>query len=227
MNDFPWYGRMHALMGTSPVATRAAVAHSTTEIDTSILDRNTVCYLFSLILHSKTYVHTQAGQRARSLSWDPNLGLSRPPSASRSPASHAGSPALDNEDGDDDRSSSEAPPAPTPIPSASKKRKSLADSASEIAEHERTNRRKISENLAKEKTTRSVARERVKRAAHMDVEVARMEHDKNEANARRAHEIVLMDRQMAMEQFRAGNTVPRPSNADQNQMLDPGLWPNR
>lgn len=61
----------------------------------------------------------------------------------------------------------------------------------------------------------------------MDVEVARMEHDKNEANARRAHEIVLMDRQMAMEQFRAGNTVPRPSNADQNQMLDPGLWPNR
>lgn len=47
MVDFPWYERMHALMGTSPVATRAAVAHSTSSIDTSVLARPTVsssCY---------------------------------------------------------------------------------------------------------------------------------------------------------------------------------------
>lgn len=49
MVDFPWYEQMHALMGTSPVATCAAVAHSTSSIDTSVLSRTTVCSYCSIL----------------------------------------------------------------------------------------------------------------------------------------------------------------------------------
>lgn len=61
----------------------------------------------------------------------------------------------------------------------------------------------------------------------MDVEVARMAHDKYEADARRAHDLVMMDKQMEMERFKAGNTMAGPSNPTPNQMLDPGLWSHR
>lgn len=37
---FPWYKRMHALMGTSPIVDRSAVAHSRTAIDLSILTQD-------------------------------------------------------------------------------------------------------------------------------------------------------------------------------------------
>jgi hypothetical protein len=37
---FPWYKRMHALMGTSPIVDRSAIAHSRTAIDLGILARD-------------------------------------------------------------------------------------------------------------------------------------------------------------------------------------------
>lgn len=37
---FPWYKRLDALMGTSPVVNRSAVAHSQTRVDLSVLDRD-------------------------------------------------------------------------------------------------------------------------------------------------------------------------------------------
>ena len=44
-SKFPWYKQMHALMGTSPVIDRSAIAHSETPLDTSMLARNgAVCY---------------------------------------------------------------------------------------------------------------------------------------------------------------------------------------
>ena len=45
---FPWYQRMHLLMGTSPVVSKAAIANSRTPIDLSLLDRGAsgqVCLL--------------------------------------------------------------------------------------------------------------------------------------------------------------------------------------
>jgi hypothetical protein len=36
---FPWYMRMHALMGASPVVSKAAIAHSRTTLDLGLLDR--------------------------------------------------------------------------------------------------------------------------------------------------------------------------------------------
>jgi len=37
-SKFPWYQRMDALMGTSPVASRAAVSNSATTLDLSVLN---------------------------------------------------------------------------------------------------------------------------------------------------------------------------------------------
>ncbi|KAJ6609748.1 hypothetical protein B0H10DRAFT_2225653 [Mycena sp. CBHHK59/15] len=36
---FPWYKRMHALMGSSPVVDRSALSHSQTSVDLSVLDK--------------------------------------------------------------------------------------------------------------------------------------------------------------------------------------------
>ncbi|KAF8172623.1 hypothetical protein K438DRAFT_1981468 [Mycena galopus ATCC 62051] len=40
IKKFPWYKRMHALMGTSPIVNRSAVAHSGTRVDLGVLDRD-------------------------------------------------------------------------------------------------------------------------------------------------------------------------------------------
>jgi hypothetical protein len=37
--QFPWYMRLHSLMGTSPVVSKSALAHSRTLVDLSLLDR--------------------------------------------------------------------------------------------------------------------------------------------------------------------------------------------
>jgi hypothetical protein len=37
---FPWYLRMHQLMGTSPIVDRAAITHSQTPVDLSTLGRH-------------------------------------------------------------------------------------------------------------------------------------------------------------------------------------------
>jgi len=37
---FPWYKRMHRLMGHSPIVNRSALAHSGTPLNTDILDRD-------------------------------------------------------------------------------------------------------------------------------------------------------------------------------------------
>jgi hypothetical protein len=38
--SFPWYKRMDALMGTSPVVSKAALAHSASHVDLSVLSRD-------------------------------------------------------------------------------------------------------------------------------------------------------------------------------------------
>lgn len=222
LREFPWYEHMHALMGTSPVATHAAVAHSTTPIDTSILDRNKVHFYFPCYVHL-IIMFRQGGERARSASWDQDLDMIRSRSGSPiNPGSPFGSPTLDDDIGDAARHSSIEAPTPT----VSKKRKSLADTASNIAEQERVNRRKISDDLAREKTRRSTTREQIKHDAHVNVEIARMNHDKNEAEARRAHDLVMMDKQMELEHFRVSNSMVGPSSSTLHT-LNPGLWPNR
>jgi hypothetical protein len=37
---FPWYKHMDALMGTSPLVSKAALAHSASQVDLSVLSRD-------------------------------------------------------------------------------------------------------------------------------------------------------------------------------------------
>jgi len=46
---FPWYMRMHNLMGSSPIVSKAALAHSKSPIDLGLLDRGSGQVLFILL----------------------------------------------------------------------------------------------------------------------------------------------------------------------------------
>jgi hypothetical protein len=45
---FPWYMRMHSLMGSSPIVSKAALTHSKSPIDLGLLDRGGRQVLFVL-----------------------------------------------------------------------------------------------------------------------------------------------------------------------------------
>jgi hypothetical protein len=133
--------------------------------------------------------------------------------------SHMGSPNLDatdtddenddDDDKDDDKDDAEGgtlrtPAATSAVPPASsasrgQKRKSIADSIAEVSAHERNNRIKIAKINATAKTDRATQRETIKRQSNMDMELARMQHQREEAAAQRAHEAAMFDRQATLE----------------------------
>jgi hypothetical protein len=139
--------------------------------------------------------------------------------------SHHGSPHLDDEDEDEDGvgdgdgdDNDEAEDGggrllKTPTPASSTvslatrgtKRKSMADSIAEVSAHERVNRIKIANINAAAKNLRSDQRESRKRSAQMAVELARFQHQRDEAAAQRAHEAVMFDKQVALELARTGH----------------------
>jgi hypothetical protein len=134
-------------------------------------------------------------------------GSSRHTSRAPSPNADAGhSPAAENSDTDDSSSDIETPIPPTPEVRGGK-RKSMADSISEIATAERENRLEIASIQAKAKTERSIEKERIKRKMTMEMERAHLEHRHQEANAQRAHEAAMFDRQIALEAMKAGGPM--------------------
>jgi hypothetical protein len=67
------------------------------------------------------------------------------------------------------------------------------------SEHIRLTRIKLAEIHATEKT----AREKVKRQTFADVEVERLRFQREEGEKQRAHELMMMDRQIELERLRA------------------------
>ena len=129
--------------------------------------------------------------------------------------SRAGSPEADeDEDSEESGEDADGDPLRTPaatlaVPSATstprgQKRKSIADSIAEVSAHERENRIKIAKINATAKTERSSQRETIKRRTNMELELARMQHQRDEAAAQRAHEVAMFDRRAALEMARAG-----------------------
>jgi hypothetical protein len=116
------------------------------------------------------------------------------------------SPAAENSDTGDDSSDIEIPIPPTPEVCGGK-RKSMADSISEIATAERGNRLEIATIQAKAKTERSIKKERIKRKMNLEMERTRLEHHRQEANAQHAHEAAMFDRQLALEAMKAGGPM--------------------
>lgn len=115
----------------------------------------------------------------------------------------------DDEGDDDDNVDDEPPRTSATISSATstphgQKQKSMADSIMEVSARERENRIKIAKINATAKTERSNQRETIKRHTNMELELARMQHQRDETAAQRAHETAMFDRQAALEMARAG-----------------------
>jgi len=53
---FPWYKRLHALMGTSPIVDTSAIANSTTDIDLTVLQSANGASTKAKATKSKNYV---------------------------------------------------------------------------------------------------------------------------------------------------------------------------
>jgi hypothetical protein len=187
---FPWYLRMHDLMGTSPVVDRAAITHSQTPVDLSTLGRNSQSFAPS------------TGDDSISIDW---------------PSSRPSSPVpCDNEDDDKNSTALSSPPSSpskpqpltTPTPKAkveyptsiprTNKRKAIADRVQEIADMDRSQRMKIAEVKEREKTSRSQAKYQSKHA----LEMARMEFQRREAEYARQHQLQMLEKQVELERLK-------------------------
>jgi hypothetical protein len=133
--------------------------------------------------------------------------------------SRAGSPNIDgnddeDEDGEESGEDADGDPLRTPVATSAvlsatstprgQKRKSMADSITEVSAHERENHIKIARINATAKTERSSQWESIKRHTNMELELAQMQHQHDEAAAPRAHEAAMFDRQAALKLARAG-----------------------
>jgi hypothetical protein len=98
------------------------------------------------------------------------------------------------------------------------KRKSISDMVHDEGELIRVTRVKIAEVQAKEKT----AHEKVKRQAFAELEVERLQFQYEEGEKQCAHEVMMMDRQIELERFKAiAAGYIRPPIPDTN--IDPSL----
>jgi hypothetical protein len=79
------------------------------------------------------------------------------------------------------------------------KRKTISEMVRDESEHVRVTRIKIAEVQAKEKTTR----EKVKRQGLAGIELERLRFQREEGEKQRAHEVMMMDRQIELERMRA------------------------
>jgi hypothetical protein len=143
--------------------------------------------------------------------------------------SHAGSPELDKAGENDDNSSDiSKSPSPTPSAKATKpgpasttKKCKFKDGVADIAADERRTRAKIALSALKEKTTRATEREQIKCKSIVAVEHARIAHDRNEGALRRAHEILMFDKQLELERIHSGTAGRVPLAPPLN--VDPSL----
>ncbi|KAG1734393.1 uncharacterized protein EDB91DRAFT_1084053 [Suillus paluster] len=167
---FPWYCRMHELMGSSPVVSRKAVSNSKSSIDLTVLDHN------SQDTFEDEYEHVP------SVFDEDDDPLQSPlTSSSPTPATPLRATII--------LPSKCLADTPTHTKSASKKRKSVHDMVREVADAEREARLVMNKINAKERT--ALERMRVEQAA-----------------AQRAHELVMIEKQIELERIRAGIHVP-------------------
>ncbi|KAJ7185193.1 hypothetical protein C8R46DRAFT_374399 [Mycena filopes] len=162
-DKFPWYKRMHALLGPSPVVDRGALTHSQTDVDLSFLDKK---------------VKKSRGADAESDGDDDSASVAisnwsksdKDDIVSISSTSSPVRPAP-----------SQTPKTPTPavkpepmqlsVP-RSNKRKSVLDQVQDLASQDRVQRLKIAEVREREKTTRNKDKYDAKAA----LEMARLRH---------------------------------------------------
>jgi hypothetical protein len=148
----------------------------------------------------------------------PNAGFSDLELGSQAEASDE-----DTVDNEEDKSSepesrSSSPPPPVEFtPARGTKRKvSVMDHVTELANEDRSQCLKMIEVKQKEKTRRSQARYQTQN----ELELARMRHQEQQAALQRQHDLVMMERQMELERLRNNSATAYPQAT-----LAPGAYP--
>ncbi|KAF8442020.1 hypothetical protein L210DRAFT_987512 [Boletus edulis BED1] len=199
-SKFLWYLRSHALMGSSPIVCRKSISNSKSDIDLTVLGGGDG--------GDDEDEDDQFARRTPTPMEDDDAprGSSRPPSRQGSIS--------DNGDEEDDTSPLKLRQVPLSSKRAAdtqatlssvKKRKTPQDFMKEMADAECEARLLTSAATAKEKTKR----ERIKRQTAHDtaitVEQMRIEAQEKQAIAARAHELMMMDRQIELARIHAGH----------------------
>ncbi|KAG1744231.1 hypothetical protein EDB19DRAFT_1906795 [Suillus lakei] len=150
-NKFPWYCRMHQLMGLSPVVSRKAVSNSKSVINLGVLDHNSQDTLEDEFEHTPSIFDDDDDPlRSPLASWPSNIPATPIKYMITLPSKHR------------------AQDTPTHTKSASKKHKSVHDMAREVADAERDAHLLMNETNAKERT----AREEIKCRSAFDTALA-------------------------------------------------------
>ena len=81
----------------------------------------------------------------------------------------------------------------------------MMDQIAEVTKSECQNHFKIATVNANAKTLHAIEKEKIERCAVLELEVTRLQHNAQDAAANRAHEVYMMDRQIALEAAKTGN----------------------
>ncbi|KAJ7454930.1 hypothetical protein B0H11DRAFT_2068140 [Mycena galericulata] len=186
---FPWYLRMHALMGSSPAVDRSALAHSQTRVDLSVLDGRGK----KVVPIDSDDDSASDAESDKISNWDKSDGPLSISSSSPPPDHSLPIP----------QTPVQVKPEPTHASVGRSgprgtKRKSIQEHVEEIATADRAQRTKVAEIREHGKTVRAKG----KFEAKSELELAKMRHQATEAERQRQHEIAMMDRQMELERIR-------------------------
>ncbi|KAJ3502371.1 hypothetical protein NLJ89_g8915 [Agrocybe chaxingu] len=223
---FPWFLRMHNLLGTNPTVDRSAVANSQTSVNTAVLN-------VGAGKKRKRPPKPSSDDETEVEVVDDDSGKSDDDEMATDLNKKEKDDASATEDDDDDsrsdhyadKSSVVGSPQPqhikpksvlkTPVPKKAKastpappstRRKAIHNKIYEIAEEDRQQRTQVITFKEKEKTERARIRGKLK----TDLELKRMQHQAQEAERQRAHEVRMLEMQ---HQMRFGIAQPPPPPA--------------
>lgn len=182
---FPWFERMHILMGTSPIMDRSAVAHSSSEIDLSELEQKA------------RGVSEGSENELLDIDDDAECSDTDTPRRSTSPGAASGGNASGSEEAS---APQKVPLPPTKKMPASAKRKSarLIADLREFSNESREAKRRALEYAEKEKSHRRLTQERMRQEHLTSIERMRLDSQTHERALDRQHEMHLMDKKIEL-----------------------------
>ncbi|KIM56220.1 hypothetical protein SCLCIDRAFT_133132, partial [Scleroderma citrinum Foug A] len=169
-----WYQRMHELAGTSPVASRVAVTNSTSSLDLTILNQE-----------NEGDVQDE-DEDIEEVCCHSLLDLSD---------YSYGHPCSQGE------AWFECPASPSIGQSSVKKKKTPQELAHELVEGEHAARLQMTLYTSKEKTKRELIKREAACNTALEIERLHLKHQQKEADCQQAHELMMMDRQIKLEQL--------------------------
>ncbi|KAF9232196.1 hypothetical protein BU15DRAFT_81515 [Melanogaster broomeanus] len=191
---FPWYIRMAALIGGSPNYSRKGVSNSQSALDLSVLGTENLDYEDETMYRTPTPFEDEDAPDRSSV----------PPSP----------PAMTDEKEDARVREKLTLTIPSkratdslPVPQSAKKRKTPQDLVKEVADAERQARLTMNETNAKERTVREQIKRQSAHDTALAVERLRLKVQQEQAMAQRAHELLMIDKQIELARLQHGGSL--------------------